>query len=133
MDRIWPGYAPGWPGYAPLLGLRADLPKKRFKSLENASFSRLVHFRRFSWICDRQMDVDGCGWIVFGLVTPQDGLVTPQDGLVTPQNGLVTPPLCRLRADLLKTRPKFVKIVKVASKYGFWGISYIFKRSPRMA
>ena len=36
---------------------------------------------------------DGCRWIVFGLVTPQDGLVTPQDGLVTP-------PLWGLCADL---------------------------------
>ena len=35
---------------------------------------------------------DGCGWIVFGLVTPKDGLVTP--------------PLWGLCADLSKKRPK---------------------------
>ena len=38
---------------------------------------------------------DGCGWIVFGLVTPQGGLVTP--------------PLWGLRADLFKKRPKSLK------------------------
>ena len=36
---------------------------------------------------------DGCRWIVFGLVTPQDGL----------------PPLWELRADLFKKRLKFLK------------------------
>ena len=38
---------------------------------------------------------DGCGWIAFGLVTPQDGLVTP--------------PLRGLRADLFKKHPKSPK------------------------
>ena len=42
------------------------------------------------------------GWVVFGLVTSQDGLVTPPDGLVT--------------ADLIEKRPKFAKIVDIASK-----------------
>ena len=38
---------------------------------------------------------DGCRWIVFGLVTPQDGLLTP--------------PSWGLRADLFKKRPKSLK------------------------
>ena len=42
-------------------------------------------------------------------------------------------PLWGLRADLLKKRPKFVKIVKIASKYTFWRLSYIFNTIPRMA
>ena len=41
---------------------------------------------------------DGCRWIVFGLVTPQDGLVTP--------------PLWGLCADLPEKRPKYVKIIE---------------------
>ena len=50
---------------------------------------------------------DGCKWIVFGLVTPQDGLVMP--------------PLWELRADLFKKRPKFVKIVNIPLKKYFGG------------
>ena len=41
------------------------------------------------------MKEDGCRWIVFGLIMPQDGLVTP--------------PLWELRADLFKKRPKSLK------------------------
>ena len=39
---------------------------------------------------------DGCRWIVFALVTPQDGLVTP--------------PLWGLRPDLFKKRSRSFKI-----------------------
>ena len=41
-------------------------------------------------------------------VTPQYGDYV-QDGLVSPQDGLVM-------ADLIKKRPKFAKIVEIASK-----------------
>ena len=46
--------------------------------------------------------VGGFGWVVFGLVTPQDGLVTP--------------PVWGFTAELLKKRSKFGKTVEIASK-----------------
>ena len=62
------------------------------------TFYKHGRYMHILWGWAGSIHPDGCRWIVFGLVTPQDGLVTP--------------PLCGLRADLLKKRPKFVKVVR---------------------
>ena len=66
----------------------------------------MINIYKISRIFYRCSIAGGCGWIVFGPVTPQDGLVTP--------------PLGGLRADLLKKRPKFVKNRKNRIKIPFW-------------